>query len=409
MARIRTDAVRVLRRRAALRCVVPAGIAAGALCASGASGQASFEGLGDFAGGAFASDAWRVSDTGDAVVGSGSIATGLMASRWTPMDGLVRLGRLPAFGASSFAAGVSGTGRVVVGHSAEGTESEAFLWTADGGLVSLGDLPGGVHASEALNVSADGGAVVGVADWIDNWPTLTGQAFRWTDADGMAGLGYARAHHDLSMAYAASANGSTVVGISMKNLSDGEAFVWTEGTGMVGLGDLPGWDNYSIATDVTPDGATVVGGCSPSAGYEAFRWTQGTGMTPLGDFAGGDHYSIATGVTADGQIIVGTGDWDGGLGGARAFIWDETHGLRDLKTVLETEHGLDLTGWSLLYANDISADGSVIVGQGINLSGEYEGWIARIAPAGCGADYNGDGVVDTRDVIAFLNAWTGGC
>jgi hypothetical protein len=26
-----------------------------------------------------------------------------------------------------------------------------------------------------------------------------------------------------------------------------------------------------------------------------------------------------------------------------------------------------------------------------------------------GADVNGDGVVDTRDVIAFLNPWTAGC
>ena len=31
-------------------------------------------------------------------------------------------------------------------------------------------------------------------------------------------------------------------------------------------------------------------------------------------------------------------------------------------------------------------------------------WAARAEP--CYADFNGDGTVDTRDVLAFLNAWT---
>jgi probable HAF family extracellular repeat protein len=332
----------------------------------------------------------------------------MIASRWTPMDGLVRLGRLPAFGDLSFAAGISSEGRVVVGHSAAGTSSEAFLWTADGGMVSLGDLPGGPHASRAINISPDGTTVVGVADEVNNWPTLTGQAFRWTESDGMVGLGYTQAHHDLSIAYAASPGGSVVVGLSMKNLSDGEAFVWTSGSGMTALGDLPGHDNYSVGVDVTPDGETVVGVCSPAAGYEAFRWTQATGMIPLGDLPGGEHYSYATGVTADGSVLVGAADWDG-AGFARAFIWDASNGMRDLKVVLESDYGLDLDGWSLLYANDITADGSAIVGVGVNPSGDTEAWMVRLRPAGCPADFNGDGGVDTRDVLAFLNAWTSGC
>jgi len=38
------------------------------------------------------------------------------------------------------------------------------------------------------------------------------------------------------------------------------------------------------------------------------------------------------------------------------------------------------------------------------------GWdnMAITAVSGCYADFNGDGVVDTRDVLAFLNAWNGG-
>jgi hypothetical protein len=29
-------------------------------------------------------------------------------------------------------------------------------------------------------------------------------------------------------------------------------------------------------------------------------------------------------------------------------------------------------------------------------------------PSGCAADINDDGVADSRDVLAFLNAWSGG-
>lgn len=386
------------------------GLVASALGLVGAcaAAQPTFRGLGDFAGGAFSSDAWRISDSGDAVAGSGTLDAGLVASRWTGMDGLVRLGRLPGFAGLSFGTGISASGRVVVGYSAAGADSEAFLWTADGGMVSLGDLAGGVHASQALNISADGATVVGVADYVNNWPTLTGQAFRWTGAGGMTGLGYTQGHHDLSMAYAVSADGAVIAGISMKNLSDGEAFLWTSGSGMTGLGDLPGHDNYSVGVDVTPDGATVVGVCSPADGYEAFRWTQATGMVALGDLPGGDHYSYATGVNADGSVIVGAADWDG-FGFGRAFIWDASNGMRDLKAVLESEHGLNLSAWSLLYANDITADGSAIVGVGINPAGETEAWLVRLRAPGCPADFNGDGTLDTRDVLSFLNAWTGGC
>jgi hypothetical protein len=45
-----------------------------------------------------------------------------------------------------------------------------------------------------------------------------------------------------------------------------------------------------------------------------------------------------------------------------AFIWDFAHGMRDLKSVLETEHGLDLAGWQLNSAVAISDDGLVIAG-----------------------------------------------
>ncbi|QKK07038.1 MAG: PEP-CTERM sorting domain-containing protein [Planctomycetota bacterium] len=318
---------------------------------------------------------------------------------------LVRLGTLPGFEDSSFATGISASGAAVCGYSSNATANQAFRWTADGGMVGLGDLPGGDESSAANFISGDGTTVVGSGD--QNFANNTLQAFRWTEATGMVGLGYTQGHHDWSEAWTASADGSVVSGISLKIGSDGEAFVWTQSTGIVGLGDLPGNDNYSVGLDMTPTGSVITGGCSPASGYEAFRWTQAGGMVPLGDLPGNDHYSSGYGITDDGNTIVGVADWDGGFGGAHAFIWDTTHGMRNLQTVLETEYGLDLTGWTLLYANDISGDGRYITGQGINPDGNSEAWLVDLG--GCPGDFNEDGNVNTLDVLDFLNAWVAGC
>src|SRR5262245_47092881 len=79
----------------------------------------------------------------------------------------VRLGDLPGGGLSSFATGVSADGSVVVGSSSSATsgpnpdDREAFRWTAATGMVGLGFLPGGTFSdSGAFGVSADGSVVV---------------------------------------------------------------------------------------------------------------------------------------------------------------------------------------------------------------------------------------------------------
>ena len=43
------------------------------------------------------------------------------------------------------------------------------------------------------------------------------------------------------------------------SVSGDEAFRWTQATGMVGLGDLPGGSFNSIAWGVSADGSVVVG------------------------------------------------------------------------------------------------------------------------------------------------------
>jgi uncharacterized membrane protein len=149
---------------------------------------------------------------------------------------------------------------------------------------------------------------------------------------------------------------------------------------MTGMGDLPGGIFSSRAHDISADGSVIIGsGGSDSGGNEACRWTS-EGLTGLGDFPGGIFWSEAYGVSADGSVIVGFGTYVSGGSPfieGEAFYWTSGGGMQNLKDIL-TDHGLDLTGWKLTVARDVSADGLTIVGYGTNPQGNTEAWIATV-------------------------------
>ena len=97
-------------------------------------------------------------------------------------------------------------------------------------------------------------------------------------------------------------------------------------------------------------------------------------MVGLGDLPGGSFRSQAWGTSADGSVVVGVGR---SSSGDETFVWDETNGMRALIQIL-ADQGIDMTGWNLAGAGDISADGLTIVGIGTNPLGFYEAWIATI-------------------------------
>ena len=134
----------------------------------------------------------------------------------------------------------------------------------------LGFLPGPITFSTAAGVNADGTVVVGEGLTIPSH----GQAFRWTAASGMVGLGFLPGR-DFSTANGVNADGKVVVGSSARFRLPPpvQAFRWTAATGMVGLGFLPG-DNESLANGVNADGTVVVG----QGIDQAFRWTAASGM-----------------------------------------------------------------------------------------------------------------------------------
>lgn len=322
----------------------------------------------------------------------------------------IGLGNLTGGEFQSFANAISADGTTIVGTSFTSLGQEAFRWTFDGGMISLGELPGGVFGSQANDISADGSIIVG-----NSGSSIGTEAYRWTAETGMVGLGDLSGGSFFSSAFSISNDGSTIVGDSKTSIYF-EAFRWTEQAGMSSIGVLPNYGLSSVANSVSGDGQVIVGEAtfedSNRSGTKAFRWTEETGLQP---FLFVEEDSSARAVSTDGSMIVGTiGDIHRGPGflwlddgqlfdlgefvpnaisddgtvivgtvpseqpPSRAIIWDPIFGARDLQSILETDFNLDLEGWELRKATDISADGTMIVGWGINPDGHSEAWLAVV-------------------------------
>jgi probable HAF family extracellular repeat protein len=276
-------------------------------------------GLGDLPGGMFSSSAHAVSADGSVVVGDGRSASGNEAFRWAQAAGMVGLGDLPGGSFGSSARGVSADGQVVVGfgYSAlSGTRDEAFRWTATNGVMALGDLAGGNYSSRAWAVSADGSVIVGESG-SSNATSGVSEAFRWTAATGMVPLGDFPSDVFNSIAYAVSADSSVAVGRGYSGAYDSythEAFRWTAASGLVRLGFIP-CNDWSIAHAASADGSIIVGDPETNQGDCAFLWDSQHGMRNLHAVLTNDYgldlpgwrLSGARGITPDGQIIVGFG------------------------------------------------------------------------------------------------------
>jgi probable HAF family extracellular repeat protein len=121
--------------------------------------------------------------------------------------------------------------------------------------------------------------------------------------------------------------------------------------------------------DISESGLVVVGRSSS----QAARWQSGA-VTLLGDLPGGAESSSALAVSDAGHVIAGWGTTDAGR---EAFLWTPESGMRRLADVL-TEHGLDVSDWTLEEATGLSASGRTVVGWGTNPSGGTEGFIATL-------------------------------
>ncbi len=247
---------------------------------------------------------------------------------------LTGLGYLPGGSRDSWAKGVSADGSVIVGWSlnANGT-NEAFRWTRATGMVGLG-LGAGGRPSDAYDVSSDGLVVVGAVQ-----QAAGTAAFRWTQGTGMVtlpGLGGGEA-----LANAVSADGSIAVGHVGNRAS-----LWRPNLELLG-GPMYGDDAFGVSAD----GSVVVGSVPTARVNEAVQWRDGT-FSRLGYLPGGSAYGSANDVSHDGRVIVGYSHSQEGI---EAFRWTEATGMVGLG---------DLPGGHVYgSATAVSADGSIVVGN----------------------------------------------
>lgn len=265
-------------------------------------------------------------------------------------------------------------------------------------FTGLGDLPGGLFQSEAWDLSDDGTVVVGTS--MSGGDQSTGyirQAFRWTQATGMVGLGFLPGYTTNSRAFAVSGDGAIIVGRS-ESASGVQAFRWTQGAGLVGLLDLAGGSAKSGAYAISSDGTVIAGEGTNTSGTQAVRWSNGGPITLIGDLAGGTVESRMFGANSDGTVLVGLG-YD--ATGQQATRWTQSGGLIGLG---------DLPGAVFRSsANATSANGSVVVGFATSASGtEAFRWTQASGMVGLGdlpggsfSSYASDVTADGSVIVGY--------
>jgi uncharacterized membrane protein len=123
--------------------------------------------------------AFAINNLGDVAIGNGS-----NSFVWSPGGSLLALAPLPG-DSLTVALGINRQG-LAVGVSCIGNEA-AVLWT-NGAPLDLGTLPGGT-SSVALAINASG-EVAGYSGFPFQGHCSCAEAFLWTKATGMQGLGF---------------------------------------------------------------------------------------------------------------------------------------------------------------------------------------------------------------------------
>lgn len=345
----------------------------------------------------------------DSLVAVGRCSTtviGDQPAQWTPATGLTALPNDPLYFSGSARDASLGGAYIAGQRQLQSNLHYRGFRFHNGAYTDLGDLPGGTDNTYPLGISYDGKTVVGLGNY--NTGHTGDEGFIWKEGIGIRGIGFA-AGYSASQALAVSGDGNVVVGNTADASGNGPGVRWTESGGMIALGDLPGGTKNSNASCVSFDGSVIAGSCLLNNTLEAFRWTEAASMQGLGDLPGGAFYSVATAISDDGSVVAGYSTTGTAVGvGYEAFVWDASHGMRNVKQVLQDDYGLNLTGWTLDRVNGVSADGNTLAGDGYNPQGRFRGWVAVI-PEPTSVALATLVLVRTRMRRARSTAWPSSC
>ena len=318
------------------------------------------------------------------------------AARWTAATGTVVIS--PDLQGLYPVVGISGDGSAVYG--------ETWRWRTSGGYQDM--IPQltnaiGWQVRTLFGCSLDGLVVVG----IEGIYPATGDMFRQAINTGASQLLPRAAGWPDGYFYFNTVSGDgQVVGGSTRQLATsplgsptyaGVVITPSGATVITPSGQQAG------VTDLSIDGSVAVGYWSlPNNQVRSFRWDRNSGLVRLDTAFSSSSGSFARATSLDGSVVVGD-YFSFGQAVTRAFLWNATDGFLDLRAELVNNYGLgiQLAGWQLLTATDVSLDGRTIVGQGISPSGCEQAFLVRFPSVPASAVPYGAGCSGTTGQLAL--------
>jgi uncharacterized membrane protein len=182
-----------------------------------------------------------------------------------------------------------------------------------------------------------------------------GEIYRWTAAGGFEDLGPGDPY---SSSIGISRDGSTIISGYIGSDGFSRPALWSA-SGLVDLGHPHNGckkigNSWGSGYGVNANGKVAVGLAWTCTAAEGFKWTAKTGNLSLGHPAG-NHSSRASAISANAQTIVG--------------FWEDPTGPRRPVRWVGGKHDLFLGSKTLGEATAVNSDGTQIVGQAYNTSG----------------------------------------
>ncbi|SKA86670.1 Uncharacterized membrane protein [Prosthecobacter debontii] len=359
----------------------------------------------------FLFDAQAISGNGQVVLGQekgGSLLwTWSEGTNWLEVD-------TPLEEAYLYANGLSKTGRFIVGdvYDYDNSIGLGFWMDSTTGEAVLLQATG-AYWTGATDVNDAGDTVVGYADFngVDSGPWFS-QALWWHgDFEDPTVLMPLDEELSSARALAVDGAGERAVGYAFDNgiVSTQQAVYW-ELTGdeptAVAIGDV-GEGGYSVANDISRNGKYIVGSVRTEDGMRGFTFTDEGGMIEIPLISDAIFYNGTANAVSNNGFVVGSNaperDDTSAPATDTAYIYDEVHGTRSLRTWLQ-DSGVEVGEWNFASATGISEDGKVVVGNtGLRYRGpsasdadpeEYVGFIARV----------GSGAIIPEDFVSTLGA-----
>jgi uncharacterized membrane protein len=246
-----------------------------------------------------------------------------------------------------------------------------------------------------LGISVDGRVMVGWS-WTKTGSGFGRRAVRWVN-DQIEQLSEPEGKINFSQANAVSGDGKVIVGKWVPEGGWEQGIVWTADGKITKLGD--GWSPHLA----NQDGSIILGEGrrETSRTFGAVRWSATEGAKELPEFPAKDGVpgnltmpgdgcsSHVYGVSADGNLVVGQAGVQISVdpkppGGfpvhPRPMVWVDNSAVHDIYALLTTDLKMDLHGWKMYLATDISPDGTAIVGVGTNEKDQLDAWLIELPP-----------------------------